>query len=373
MAKWYLCTLKPLEDYFFGGERVFDINPHDRKEKTERIDYLIRSERLPSQATLLGMLRFLVLLNKKELNENNRRADRDKQDRQNALIGARSFSMEGEEKQDYGQILELSPLFLLENRKKAGQSPELHHWIRTPANHKNGKSNYEPLKMTGPFFTERGEETLLPEGYDAKEGVADGYLDIDSDDLEIKDSYEIFSERIQTHIRKGAEQDGLFKKVSQSLDPRFRFAFFCCVKEEDTLPERETVFLGQGKSAFLFAREDVGSYGPEQIEDRIGRLPGQEGLQICYALSGLYLSDDTAQKGLRFSYILKKNLRTLETKWGDNFLESRRKSERYQMVEAGSMFYYPEGLNSLQEALKNDRLQQIGWNKIVVLGGKKNG
>ena len=89
------------------------MHPKKENEKADKTDYLIRSERLPSQATLLGMLRFLVLSHKGALNEDYRKADGEKRERQKALIGARSFSMDGRDMQDYGQILELSPLFLL--------------------------------------------------------------------------------------------------------------------------------------------------------------------------------------------------------------------------------------------------------------------
>ena len=64
----YLVTLKPLEPYFFGGERTFSFGERANKEIVTYSNYFIKSEDLMSQTTLLGALRFLILKMNGKLN-----------------------------------------------------------------------------------------------------------------------------------------------------------------------------------------------------------------------------------------------------------------------------------------------------------------
>ena len=52
----YLIKLKPLEPYFFGGERTFGFG----KKTKQKQPYYIVSEYIPSQPTLFGTLRYIV-------------------------------------------------------------------------------------------------------------------------------------------------------------------------------------------------------------------------------------------------------------------------------------------------------------------------
>ena len=53
----YLIKLKPLEPYFFGGERTFGFGNKTKQKQP----YYIVSEYTPSQPTLFGTLRYIVL------------------------------------------------------------------------------------------------------------------------------------------------------------------------------------------------------------------------------------------------------------------------------------------------------------------------
>lgn len=58
MAKKYRVELKPLEPYFFAGEKSFGFG---KKKKQSYNNYFIRSELFPTQTTLLGTIRYLIL------------------------------------------------------------------------------------------------------------------------------------------------------------------------------------------------------------------------------------------------------------------------------------------------------------------------
>ena len=56
----------PLEPYFFGNEKTFSF-PNSKDGGQLRNSYLIKSESIPSQTTLFGTIRYLLLPHKKPL------------------------------------------------------------------------------------------------------------------------------------------------------------------------------------------------------------------------------------------------------------------------------------------------------------------
>ena len=88
-----LITLRPMTPFYFGGEVTFG---DDNK------NYLVRSNYLPQQTAILGMLRHLVLIQ-------NSLIERDPVE-WIPYIGAKSFSIQNEN--SFELILNLSPVFL---------------------------------------------------------------------------------------------------------------------------------------------------------------------------------------------------------------------------------------------------------------------
>ena len=374
MGKWFLCTLKPLESYFFGGEHIFDLAGEEKS-------YYIKSERLPNQSTLLGMLRFLVLSEAGLLNDtgivpNNHRSFRDAQKR---LIGENGFIIKGtmNSRVDYGEILSLSPLFLIDKNR--------HRWIRTPYNHDKQKKVFSCFTMKKGAFTDICKSTLLPINYNEKKGLTDSFLDIDADDHPVRDcsdndgiSHEVplFSFVEHTRISRHSDKEGYFKKGYISLDPDFSFSFYCEMKIEDALPKRETVYLGQEKSAFLFNCEELNdNKNPVQsLEDKLKELYGGDGAAVYYAASDIYLPKGINKQNLLFSIVATKPFRTLTQNPSGckNFRDSRIRSDEYQLVQAGSVFYLEKGSSEgLVSDVKLEGMQQSGFNYLFLLGGNK--
>ncbi len=96
MTKRYLIKLYPTGPFFFGGETTFGAGL--------RRNYLARSEDLPQQTTLLGLLRYQLLAQNKQI------PIADKQVAEN-LIGPASFRVE--DGTNFGLINALSPVFLM--------------------------------------------------------------------------------------------------------------------------------------------------------------------------------------------------------------------------------------------------------------------
>lgn len=106
----YLFRLRPVDTFFFGGERTFGYDG-ERSQKNVPTNYFVESNRYPHQTALLGMLRY------KLLEANGWLATKQKPVPNEALdwIGKRSFQVttEANKARSYGHIHGLSPLFWL--------------------------------------------------------------------------------------------------------------------------------------------------------------------------------------------------------------------------------------------------------------------
>lgn len=95
----FLITLKPVTPFFFGGENTFG--------EGGEANFFVRSNYLPQQTTLLGFLRYELLL------QNNLLGTNPKDTNWAALIGPDSFKETGDGfTSDFGAIQSLSPVFL---------------------------------------------------------------------------------------------------------------------------------------------------------------------------------------------------------------------------------------------------------------------
>ena len=100
----YLITLTPIDKFYFGGETIFKVSSEKKPENMTAEDrelktfddtfgsYIVKSNFLPQQTSLLGMLRFLILSNNGDLFSNNR-IKQGKHEEAANLIGERSFNL----------------------------------------------------------------------------------------------------------------------------------------------------------------------------------------------------------------------------------------------------------------------------------------
>ena len=340
----YLCHMVPLENYFLGGERNFDFGESDRSGKS---DYYIESEYNPSQPTLFGMLRFLVLKKAGRLNNApGALLDGD----QIEFIGRKGFSIENcFELKNYGKLKKLEPLFI---------TNEDGSWlVPVPLNHKKGAENYMPFSMAAAFRTDIGETTILPADYNAKDGLESGYLNLETQ--KIVPEKDIYYSAVHTRIAKTKDEDAFFKMKYRGLKNGYRFSFIC-ETEGDVLPHDEIVYIGQGKSAFHFTAEETNiKCVSENIKTM--QLGAPEGYSVYYALSDAYLENEISSD---FSVVKKKLIRTLGTTGKNGYRDSMKKSRLFYLVSAGSVFYVKDTVK-FETGIKCDGAQQIGMNCFV--------
>ena len=132
----YQIKLTPVNTFFFGGEK------HSRSDKNTNgfeMDYFVKSDMYPQQTTLLGVLRYYLLMKNSLLNPQRI----GKIEEANDLIGVGSFKygfIKKEEKngetkiitvQDYGKIQKILPLYFLNDNQKYVIAPFDHEFELT--------------------------------------------------------------------------------------------------------------------------------------------------------------------------------------------------------------------------------------------------
>lgn len=369
MGRWYLCTLKPVGDYFFGGEHIFDLYGEEKS-------YFIRSERMPNQSTLVGVLRFLVLSGKRVLDDIKTPNNQAVKAKQAELIGKQGFSIDQacKGRMDYGAILSLSPVFLMSSTKSRTLG---HRWFPTPLNHVKGTGVYSPFEMVGKKHTDISRESILPVDYNAKKGLTDSYLDIDDDThpvIECAGDDPVFSYKEYTRISRNNPENGYFKKECVHLRDDLEIAFYCEMGKADMLPEREAVYLGQDKSAFIFRSKELDPSEDgspiKSLTDRLSRLPGCSCAGLYYAASDIYLPKGVDGQDLLYSIVKKKSFRTLNTATGSDYRSSKKRSPEYQMIHAGSVFYLsPGSTGGIIRDADTIGMKQVGFSFLVRLEG----
>ena len=206
----YLVTFKPLGDYSFGSDRRFSFVGRNNYSKDEYAPYFIRTNSVPEQSTVFGMIRYLILVsNGIQLNQDFK-YEKDTRDDMKALIGENSFSLNGGVR-DFGKLEKISPIFLLKNSKEI--------IIPNPFNNRQGK---EGIEQFAPMILEEEikvstsfGEISLPKSkeYNSKEGYGNGYYNINTGCLEAIE--DIFRTKVATGVRRVTQND--LGKLEQNL------------------------------------------------------------------------------------------------------------------------------------------------------------
>lgn len=190
----YLIQLTPNDNFFFGTGKEFG---------TDNQNYFVVSGYFPQQTSLLGMLRYQLLCKADEkIFKNNKIKDKTKA---SELIGKMSFTKG--EKQNFGAIKSLSPVFLMKNEKKV-----------FPLNREYQKEDDWQMR-------EISADLSLLEDYEAKKGLPQLW----SDGKNIYTIEDIFEERTQIGIKKNyegkSEENAFYQQTYRTLKDDFHSRF----------------------------------------------------------------------------------------------------------------------------------------------------
>lgn len=378
MAYTYKVTFNAAESWFFGNEKNF-IVPDQKNGKDYSNSYFIKSEFLPSQTAVLGVLRYILIPNKKPMWQYN---EYDKQ--KNAeCIGKTSFDPDSKDIQEFGKIKKISPVFIIRDGETLIPVP-LDHILYHKENDKDVKNNkYTPFtKYTAHQTSE--DKKLTASEYDAKAGLTDGFVSL-ADGTVYRNS-DIFVTDERTGINRSLTEKGFFKKQyvafktvtkeeknNKTVRTPHKCSFAVYAEIDEQLDGKQfTVTMGQGKSPFTVKFEQSENTLCNDAESFIGEAGTRHiteldispsDCSLLYCLSDCFISEP--YDGTLFAVTEVKDYRAFKT--NDNG-KVEKGALLHRLIKAGSVFIVPNSQNPLTDRV-NKNASNIGFNTILNIGG----
>lgn len=359
--KTYRVDFKPISSYFFGNEKTF---PYPGQETGQHLSnaYYIKSERAPSQTTILGALRYLFLAHKR-----NDYSYSDQEFSENtARVGSESFDITRKEEQDFGIIHRISPIFLY--REGDGIL------IPTPFDHntESQSDKYQPFESYSVVETPDGAK-LYTSDYNSKSRLTDCYMTLNTQTLVPCDR--IFSFEDRTGIATDKTQNAFFKKRYVALKNGYCFSTYLTLSDDgavDALKSSSSgtisVFMGQGKSVFLVSFTEEENTVQAKASAMLKRKLPLDGEALYFMGDTVIPQSSALYEKTVFSVIKTKDYRAFRIAY-ENSENGKRGSFRkestlYKMIAAGSILITPSA-NDVLNLIKNPNAQKIGLNQIV--------
>ena len=303
--------------------------------------------------------------------------DEDTRDKMKALIGEKSFSLNGSV-QHFGKLEKISPIFLRKNSEEIV--------IPNPFNNKQGKEGidqFEPMALEEEITVSTSfGEIALPKSkeYNPKEGYGSGYYNINTGHLETIE--DIFMTKVVTGVRcvtqkdlkklkqnipdrnsnlsstENFDADRLFKREVHQLQKDYEFAVYVKVKD-GTILKDSIVPMGQKGTLFKVSVEESKDNLESEITEHFQKHTPQ-GQTWQYCLSDVCLVDDVQS----FAILEEKLVRQLHTDLSKNRLKGLDLQGTSLLYKAGSVFYGDDAI-SLKIGL-----EPAGYNTIYKITGK---
>jgi CRISPR-associated protein Cmr3 len=384
--KTYKIDLRPLDVFFFGGEKHFG--------EGDEANYFVRSNYFPQQSGVLGMLRHQLLIQNDciPITKENREAV------VVPLIGSESYNIEGNES-SYGSIHKISPLFI----SNAGELlfPEANEFYINKKDSPKSLSQIEVATETGEtlIYPDIKNTTVLSVGkeylgkYDIKELLVSTKGDRFNFcfNMEFKRKgtlpdngvyVETGKPGIQKSARKqkGHKDQGFYKQYSWSFPENVCFTFFAEI-DRDVAKNFESgrIMLGGEKSAFHMVVEEYTESGSPFKEDSafysgLYERPHKSFHKIV-CLSDCIAGNELSAKVVFMSNTMidfrnsrskvkdTKNYNRMTSAAKGQTYESPTRSMKYQLLKRGTVIWVNDDcLNEVQLLLKQEQNRAIGYN-----------
>lgn len=355
----YIITLTPTGKFFFGGDMTFSVGGKDNKKYNEAFSsYIIKSNYLPQQTSLLGMLRFYLLKNDEECFDCSKMKIKNSEKAKN-LIGEHSFNIDEKIGDEYGIIKSISPCYLQALREKGDWE------LLIPAAFDKGINVIWSNSVCAIFNNSEKKIPVLG-GFDYKVGFKHGFVAQNDDFIGLSD---IFIEDSRLGINKdysGKTQDAaLYKQINYRFNNekyKYRFVFSVDLDKELDLAKYKSDIVSIGADSSMFA-----------LDIKEGELqtiaPRDEKELSIQLLSDARISDKVLDYSC-FAISETVPFRNLESTvnaadYGRFSKDLKRSERRMTLYKRGSVFYFEdnEKKNSFVEALEKDKkFRTIGYN-----------
>lgn len=360
--------------FFFGGDMTFSVGDIEKdKEKMQKdndeeakkrivynenfASYIIRSSKFPQQTSLLGMLRFLILSHNKDAfdTETQRIIHSTKAAE---LIGSHGFMVNsGHEKNDFKNICSLGTCFL--------RKVETAYWP-SPLDYKLRIEGFESI--SGAVLN--GKPLCIPiikkgkDEYTSKDRLCSEYV---SDSGNILKEEQVFIEDSRIGIRKNkegkTEDNAFYKQIGYRLKDEFQFAFTVEANEDITRYGKQLVSVGADSSMFVFeAFQNIEEPGwPHSYK------MGENNWQKIVLLADSYIENSDIEC-VEYAITTMKPFRFIKSKVEDKTYDVvcnlHKRSERYNLYAAGSVFFVTkEKAGEFKKHITDKKeFVQIGYN-----------
>lgn len=350
----YLVKIKPLENYAFGTD--VKLPYPDPNEDNRKSSYITKSNLIPEQTTILGMLRY-QLLDYNHLLHSNFIYTKEEKESMDQLIGKDSFQF-SKSNQKFGKIISISPVFLI---KDCDSKTDI--YVRNPLHNAVDEGDHHSfIRMDERMNTSFGSITL-PKIDSKTFDSRNKYINIsDVDDNVLVNEDDLFTRSYQIGINKNNKDEnddkGFFKQEVVRLNDKFCFGVYLELDDDGIELEKKSVcHMGQKQSMFSIEFiEDENNL----LEKIVKKFKNE---QQCwyYALSDIVITEEMNYS--EFCMINKKSIRNLETVIDNKQLRTKRTKKQYNLIQSGSVFY----LKNPFDSKKNENC--IGYNQLVRIGG----
>ncbi len=353
----YQIKLTPVNAYFFGGEKHAEKKGEPGKFE---MDYYVRSELYPQQTTLLGTLRYYLLMKNNLLSpaKKGKTKDADK------LIGENSFiydfvDKDGETEQKFGIINEISPLYFLRESEK---------YIIAPFD-----QEFELKELYNNYYLK---------GYDAKIGYNPTLINVKDystfkffkDEDKENDTDFVFIKHETVGNKKGekgkTEDDGFYKQVMYKLNKGWSFAFDAEI-DCDLSHDKQFITMGAEQQLFLL---EVNEYSGNRTDFKLNLPPRLK--PAIYCISDCFVEEDVWEHVV---FAINENISFRNLHSSNNsenyssFSKGYKMSYRYNLLKRGSILFFEneDEMQKSQELFnKSNNARNIGFNRIQTI--KKN-
>lgn len=338
----YIIKLKPLAPYFFGGEVTFGDGSNQ--------NYLVKSNLLPQQSALLGLMRYEVLRRHNLLSYS-----ADKKTKVGELIGSNGFSLGGDEDYNFGVIESISPIFITDGN---------HYYTPMPMDFQN-LVTFESNSINKCSYDGTSEKPL-PKIKDFSWKTFDSYCYWVSNNDEAVEIDKIFHENEQVGITKNNTNDNkekaFFKQTLISLDEKYQFVFTVEIDDDEfnKIPESgESIILPFGGNRSMF-QMTINKINYDFDWRHIFR--GLHRSDRLLALGDAYLTNDE-RNACQFIWGMNTPLRyTRAENNGHNWCEPK-KSQLFHLQSRGSVIFADkEQLNNIKS---ESNFNKVGLNLFV--------
>lgn len=375
----YLVTLKPVEAFFFGGERTFEF--YDKNAKEELKNNIIKSMMFPQQTSILGMLRKELLIINDMFDKNWNYNEKEKIEK---CIGLKGFDINQANEQEFGTIKKISPVFIAQINES-----NYRFFMKNPKDHNKSSENLKINKYMPFEFNENckckcnfGEDIYLPINYDCKKGISNDFVDIENGEIvKIQDIFKTDSYiGIKLNDEKITEENSLFRleKYKFNYDSRSgkndkAFAFTVDIDESVLDKNRmkkidnykNIVSLG-GENSYFFIKFEKVDF---DIIDKIKFLNCyNEFYKKIVLISDTYIDTNEYAKYCDYSIASSIDFRTAkrdkyEKTEGYYYKNFKRSIYKYSFLEKGSVLFVKEAnYENLIRHISKNNLRKIGYN-----------